>query len=107
VKTLIGFGLILSSYLALADAPATQNNCGPSSNIPKIMEKFHEVAVFEGVRNAASGKHQDDLIVLITMNLDTKTWTKFVINQQGYACVLDAGTNAVLPKLPIKIRLAL
>ena len=76
-------------------APSTVTDlvCGPLSNVSLLMKKYHEIIVFYATVPANS-KEEDSLILMITANPSNGTWTEFLINKLGNACIINEGVNA-------------
>lgn len=82
---LVAFLFCLISTIANAE-PFTINRaivCNKIGEVFKLIPNFGEQPVWQG-------KNDKDLITILTLNLQTQTWTVIITNGE-HACILDTG----------------
>lgn len=79
--------LIASAFVTPASAQATQQKCGPWKETRERFEKqFHEVVTSVGLVNK-------DNILIVIASPNGASFTIFMLDRNGIACAMAAGTG--------------
>ena len=58
------------------------------------MDKYNQQIVFTGIGiNLTTGEQEN--IIVVTFNKDTRSWTEFSVDEKGVTCVIHLGITAV------------
>lgn len=95
--------LILSSITFAKDPVPAQRLmnvvCGTVEQATKLIREYGEAVVFIGHKTSNDNKGPVDITVIISVNLNTGSWSEFAALEDGTVCIVNGGEKgAIIPQ---------